>query len=73
MPFAGEMKAGQTVRLTMPYLEAERGIYAVVYVYRNGWLCVQAHRDGARHNVPAQVCRQVETQVKSGAQSQVAP
>ncbi len=56
-----DLRRGQIVRLTMPYRDAERGIYTVVYMYRNGWLGVLSHRDGRRYDVPRQVCRQVET------------
>ena len=52
---------GQIVRLTTPYRDAARGIYTVVYMYRNGWLGVVSHSDGRRHDVPRHVCRQVET------------
>ena len=61
MLFAEDLRRGQIVRLTMPYRDAERGIYTVVYVYRNGWLGVVSHSDGRRYDVPGQVCRQVET------------
>ena len=52
---------GNVVRLTMPYLNAERGIYTVIYVYSNGWLGVRSHSTGERYDVPAFLCRQVET------------
>ena len=61
MRFADDLRRGQMVRLTTPYCDAERGIYTVVYVYRNGWLGVVARSDGRRFDVPRQVCRQVET------------
>ena len=60
MHFADDLRRGQIVRLTMPYRDAERGIYTVVYMYRNGWLGVVSHSDGRRYDVPRQVCRQVE-------------
>ena len=60
MLFADDLRQGQMVRLTMPYRDAERGIYIVVYIYRNGWLGVVSHSDGRRYNVPRHVCRQVE-------------
>ncbi|MCY3915444.1 MAG: hypothetical protein OXG49_05470 [Chloroflexi bacterium] len=60
MLFADDLRQGQMVRLTMPYRDAERGIYIVVYIYRNGWLGVVSHSDGRRYNVPRHVCRPVE-------------
>ncbi len=53
-------KPGRIVRLVMPYRGAGRGIYMVVYVYRNGWLGVVARGDGGPCDVPPQVCRLVE-------------
>ena len=45
-------------------MNADRGIYTIVYVYTNGWLGVQSHVDGRRHDVPTYVCRLVEAEVK---------
>lgn len=61
MLFADDLRRGETVRLTMPYLDAERGAYTVVYIYRNGWLGVVSHSNGRHYDVPRHVCRQVET------------
>lgn len=52
--------SGQVVRLTTPYLNAERGLYTVVYVYSNGWLGVVSHHDGQGYDVPPFVCRPIE-------------
>ena len=60
MLFADDLRKGHIVRLTMPYGDAERGIYTVVYMYRNGWLGVVSHSNGRQYDVPRQVCRQVE-------------
>lgn len=60
MLIANDLREGQTVRLTMPYRDARRGFYTVVYLYRNGWLGVISRSDGRRHNVPRHVCRLVE-------------
>ncbi len=54
------ISSGQTVRLTTPYFEAERGIYTVVYVYSNGWLGVISCKNGQRYDVPSYVCRVVQ-------------
>ncbi len=64
MHYGEQMEAGQTIRLTTPYRDADRGIYTVVYVYRNGWLGVSSHRDGRNYDVPAHVCRLVEVATK---------
>lgn len=53
------LASGQTVRLMMPYLDAARGIYTIVYVYSNGWLGVLAHSDGQHYDVPAHICRPI--------------
>lgn len=52
--------SGQTVRLTTPYLDAERGLYTVVYVYNNGWLGVVSRANGQGYDVPSFVCRAIE-------------
>lgn len=54
-----DIRRGQTVRLTTPYFDAERGIYTVIYVYRNGWLGVVSHDDRRQYDVPIFVCRPV--------------
>lgn len=59
MLFAEDLRLGQIVRLTTPYFDARRGIYRVVFIYRNGWLGVVSQSDGRRFDVPAHVCRQV--------------
>ena len=64
MHYAESMSVGQIVRLTTPYLNAARGIYTVVYVYSNGWLGVVSHSDRHNYDVPAYVCRLVETNAK---------
>ena len=64
MHYAENISVDQIVRLTTPYMNAERGIYTVVYVYSNGWLGVSSHSDGRYYDVPAYVCRLVETGVK---------
>ena len=56
------LSAGMIVRLTTPYLNARRGLYHVIYVYRNGWLGVESRRDGRRFDVPAYICRPVVTE-----------
>lgn len=53
--------SGSVVRLTTPYLDAERGVYSVIYVYSNGWLGVRSHSTGARFDVPAYLCRQLKS------------
>lgn len=57
MQVNSELTCGAVVRLTMPYREAARGSYIIVYIYRNGWLGVVSRRDGRRYNVPAYICR----------------
>ena len=61
MLLADDLREGQTVRLTMPYRDARRGIYTIVYLYRNGWLGLISRSDGRRFDVPRHVCRLVET------------
>ena len=61
---------GQSVRLTTPYLDAARGIYTVIYVYRNGWLGVVSHIGGRRYDVPGHICRPVDAAANT-AKSQV--
>ena len=53
----GELTRGATVRLMTPYREAARGLYTIVYIYRNGWLGVISQRNGRSYNVPVYVCR----------------
>ncbi len=53
----GELACGAVVRLMMPYREATRGLYIIVYIYRDGWLGVVSRRDGRSFNVPAFICR----------------
>ena len=65
MQAANDIGRGQAIRLTMPYCDAERGMYTVIYVYRNGWLSVVSRADGRRFDVPVYVCRQVDTPVKN--------
>ncbi len=65
MQVAGDIHAGQTVRLMSPYLDAARGIYTVVYIYRNGWLGVISHSGRRRYDVPGHLCRQVDTAASS--------
>ena len=60
MHYESDWSRGQTVRLTTPYLDAERGHYKVVFVYSNGWLGLVSPADGRLSNVPAHICRQVE-------------
>ena len=55
---------GTIVRLTTPYLDADRGLYTVVYVYRNGWLGLESQRDGQRYDVLAYLCRPVDTYIR---------
>ena len=55
-----DVRMGQTVRLTTPYLDAARGIYSVIYVYRNGWLGIASREDGRRFDVPGHLCRQLD-------------
>lgn len=55
-----DLRMGQTVRLTTPYLDAARGIYTVIYVYRNGWLGIVSREDGRRFDVPGHLCRQLD-------------
>jgi len=59
------ISSGQLVRLTMPYFDAQRGVYTVVYVYSNGWLGVISCANGQRYDVPAFVCRAVETDTEA--------
>lgn len=66
MQAVSELDCGAIVRLTMPYREAARGLYTIVYIYRNGWLGVASGRDGRRYNVPAYICRVIAT-AKAGA------
>ena len=54
-----EFLCGAVVRLMTPYRDAGRGLYTIVYIYRNGWLCLVSQRDGRRFNVPAFLCRVV--------------
>ena len=63
-----DFRAGHTVRLTTPYYDAARGIYTVLYVYRNGWLAVVSHRDERRYDVPERLCRQVATSASPASQ-----
>ena len=65
MQVVGDIQSGQTVRLMSPYLEAARGIYTVVYIYRNGWLGVVAHSGRRHYDVPGHLCRQVDTAASS--------
>ena len=51
------VRSGSVIRLTTPYMDATRGNYAVVHVYRNGWLGIQSLSNGLRHDVPAYLCR----------------
>ncbi len=69
MPGSHSILSGQTVRLSMPYLEADRGIYTVVYVYNNGWLGVLSHSNGRSYDVPAFVCRPIETKADDDNQA----
>ena len=55
-----QLRRGQVVRLTSPYWDAERGLYTVEFIYRNGTLSVVSHTDGRRHEVPARICRPVD-------------
>ena len=55
---------GQIVRLTLPYWDAQRGLYTVEYVYRNGALSVLSHADRRRYEVPAHICRPVSVNGK---------
>ena len=57
MQAGGELACGAVVRLMTPYREAARGLYTIVYIYRNGWLGVVSRRDGRRYNVPVYICR----------------
>ena len=59
MQYGADLARGQTVRLITPYLDAQRGMYTVDYVYSNGSLSVLSHADGRRYEVPAHICRQV--------------
>lgn len=61
MQLAGEFTYGAIVRLTTPYREAARGLYIIIYIYRNGWLGVVSRRDGRRYSVPAYICRVIAT------------
>lgn len=54
-----DLKRGQIVRLTSPFWDAERGLYTVAFVYRNGSLSVLSHSNGRRYEVPARICRPV--------------
>ena len=53
----GELRIGATVRLMTPYRDAPRGLYDIIFVYRNGWLGVVSRVSGRRYNVPAHICR----------------
>ena len=64
MQVAENIGWGQTVRLTTAYRDAERGVYFVIYVYRNGWLGVVSRANGRRFNVPGYICRHVDNPVK---------
>ncbi len=66
MRMGGELACGAVVRLTVPYREAARGAYTIVYIYRNGWLGVVSRSDGRRYDVPAYICRVIAT-AKAGA------
>ena len=66
MRIVGDIHTGQTVRLMSPYFDAARGIYAVVYVYRNGWVGVVSYANGRRYNVPGYLCRPVDVTANSG-------
>ena len=55
-----DLRVGQRVRLTTPYLDAARGIYTVIYIYRNGWIGIISRENGRRFDVPGHLCRQVE-------------
>ncbi len=63
MHYPNDWSHGQTVRLTTPYLDAERGLYIVAFVYSDGWLGLVSQSDGRQFNVPAHICRQVESVV----------
>ena len=65
MQFGESVSRGATVRMTAPYLDADRGLYTVIYVYRNGWLGLQSHRDGRRFDVPAHLCRPVSDNARN--------
>ncbi len=57
MQRGGELSCGAIVRLMTPYRGAARGLYAIVYIYRNGWLGVVSQQDGRSYDVPAYICR----------------
>lgn len=59
MHSSGQFLKGQRIRLTSSYWEAERGVYQVIYVYRNGWLGVVSPTSGRQFDVPAHICRQI--------------
>lgn len=61
---------GEIVRLTSPYWDADRGLYTVEYVYRNGSIAVVSRANGRRFEVPARICRHVSD--NGGITSQVA-
>lgn len=66
MRILGDIHWGQTIRLMSPYFDAARGIYTVVYVYRNGWLGVVSQANGRQYDVPGHLCRPVAVAAKSG-------
>lgn len=65
MRIVGDIHRGQTVRLMSPYLDAARGIYTVVYIYRNGWLGLVSHSGGRRYDAPGHLCRPVDAAASS--------
>ena len=66
MLFADDLRPGQFVRLTTPYYDAPRGIYTIVYLYRNGWLGVVSRSHGRRYNLPRRLCRRVGMDAAQG-------
>ncbi len=69
MPNGAGWLTGQIVRLTTRYMDAERGIYTVVYVYSNGWLGLASQRDGRCYDAPAHICRLIAPGARLKAQS----
>lgn len=66
MLFADDLRPGHIVRLTTPYYDAARGIYTIVYLYRNGWLGVVSRSDGRRYDLPRRLCRRVGAEAAPG-------